>query len=301
MILVLLVACGDVTNAVFAEDAEFVAVLPSEEHTTFDVPGVGLTRGAKAAIGERPELLSSSIDVAGAVNGVIFDILGFVDEVRGLAPSARSADSRTWGPVAACGGDLTATIVRSGASQFDWGFTGARAGTGTEFLAGTHFAGRSVSDGDGSFTWDHAAYGAFCAVDTAGRLEVDYDNRVGVDLLVDLDALRTEGPDVWDAAYAYRYVDGEGDFQYRTSYDLPDDGTDEPATVSVRTRWAEDGGGRADAVLTGGGLADRTMEWTQCWGADLDLTYQHDSLGVTPDEGDAAACRFGDFATVDRL
>jgi hypothetical protein len=279
MLLFSLLACGDVTNAVFA---------------------TGLTTGAKAAYGEVPDLLATSAEVAGAVNGVTFDILGLVDEVRGLAPSARTHDSRHWGPLPACGGDLDATITRTGASQFDWVFTGTTPAGSADFLAGTHYAGSTVAAGDGTFRWNHAAWGAFCDLDTAGAFTVDYDNRDGVDLLVDIEGLRTDGPDVWDADYAYRFVE-DGDFQYRTTFDLADDGSDEPALVTVRTRWMPGTGGRSDATLTGGGLGTRVMAWSQCWGADLTLVYQHDDLGITEDVGDVTACVYSDFAVVDRI
>lgn len=301
MLLLSLVACGDISNGVFAEDADFVAVFPEEERTTLDVPGAVLVDGAKGALGDRPELLTTSLEVALTVNSAIFDILGLVDEVRGIAPSARTRDSRSWGPVPACGGDLTAEVLRSGASQFDWRFNGSNAAGAADFLTGTHYAGSTVAAGDGAFVWDHAAYGVFCGEDTGGRLVVDYDNRTGVDLLVDLDAIRSGSPDVWDGAYAYRFADAEGDFQYLTTYDFSDDGTSELATVAVRTRWIPDVGGRADAVLTGGDLGDREVLWTQCWGDDLTMGYQHDSLGLTEDLGDPASCPYADFAEIDRL
>jgi len=299
MMLLALFACGDVSNSVFEEDAAFVAALPTEEHHTMDVPGSGLT--AKAELGETPELLAVSISVATDVNSAIFDILGTVDEVRALPPSHRTANSRGWGPYLHDGVDVTATIERSGAGRFDWVFAGERAEEAAPVVWGTHYAGQTVAEGDGEFTWDHAAWGRLWGQDTAGELVVDYDNRDGVDLLVQLAGVRTGGTIPWDASYAYRFVDEAGDFQYLTTYDLPDDGSNDPAAVRVRTRWLPTVGGRSDAVLTGGGLADRTMSWTQCWGVDLTLSYQHDSLGVTEDLGDPASCAWGDFAEVDRL
>ena len=301
MLVLTLLACGNVSNAVFAEDAEFVAALPAEDRTTLDLPGTSLVSGTKAELGEVPELLAISLDVAVTVNSAIFDILGLVDDVRTIAPSARTRDTRSWGPLPACGGDLTAEVVRSGASQFDWRFNGANALGSADFLTGTHYAGSSVAAGDGQFTWDHARYGAFCGEESAGRLIVDYDNREGVDLLVTLDALQSGTQDIWDADYAYRYADESGDFQYLTTYDIEDDDTDELATVAVRTRWSRTLGGRSDAVLTGGALEDRIVQWTQCWGADLGMTYQHDSYALTEDLGDASACLYADFAEVDRL
>ena len=122
-----------------------------------------------------------------------------------------------------------------------------------------------------------------------------------MDLLVDLDQLQSGTPEVWDASYAYRYAGDEGDFQYRTTYDFVDDGSDDLATVTVRTRWIHDAGGRSDATLTGGGLADRVVLWSQCWGGDLGMTYQHDSYAITEDLGDVGACAYDDFAEIDRL
>lgn len=300
MVFLLLLACGDITNAVFVEDAEYVAVLPSEDRTTLDVPGAR-ELGAKAEAPDRPELLVLTVDIAVGINGAIFEFLHTVDAVRALAPSSRTTNSRSWGPIPTCNGALGATITRTGTGEFDWRFVGTRAGTDSTFLSGTHYTGRSVATGDGSFVYDHGAYGVFCDEDTAGRLVVDYDNREGVDLLVDLDQLRGDNDEVWDAAYAYRFAADEGDFQYQATYDLPDDDTTNLATVSVRTRWIPDVGGRSDASVVGGGLQGRTMLWSQCWADGLNLVYQYDNLGVSTPVGTVAECPFADFAEVDRL
>jgi hypothetical protein len=168
-------------------------------------------------------------------------------------------------------------------------------------IFGTHYAGTSVAGGDGQFTWDHSRYSQWCDLDETGVLTVDYDNREGVDLLVQIAGYSKQGAEASDKTWTYSRTDEVGDYQFRTSTDLADDGSDEEATVTMRNRWIPGTGGRSDAMVTGGGFRDQTWTWSQCWDARGRLTWEGDDLGLIEESGNAADCVYGDVAEVDRI
>jgi hypothetical protein len=124
---------------------------------------------------------------------------------------------------------------------------------------------------------------------------VDYDNRDGLDLVVEIDGFKKPGEDPVDATYTYTVQDGLGDFQYRT--DIVIDA--QPVNMAVRTRFVVQGVGRADAIFT---LENGVqVQWTQCWDQDLNLIYQWDDADIWQPVGTESACAWTDFAVVDRI
>lgn len=292
MLLLHLITCGDISNEPFLEDAEYLAALPSEKRHTVDL------EEPEADVME-PSLLTNTTLISHAVNGTILLLLENVETVRALPPTTRSPVQRTWGPYdRGAGLQVSAQMTRSGFGQFDWEFHGLKDREDVIFLSGTHQAGETVSAGLGDFVWDYGATAALQGEVGAGVLTVVYDNREGVDLLVDIGDWNQPGVFTGDFGYAYRLVGGAGDFQYVTS-EVPE-WSAEVAFYSVRTRWIVGQGGRSDAVVTGGGLAE-PLEWVQCWAASGAGVYDYDTLGVTEPYGDQADCVHSDFARVDRL
>jgi hypothetical protein len=296
--LLLLGGCGSISNAWILEDAEFLDALPAEERQT-----VAIDAESGAAKGETdpPYLLVSSYGVAAQVNAAIFQVLDAVDAIRAIRPTERTDDTRTWGPFPWRDGvDIRAQMTRSGTGRYDWSVDAIDGTDEARLLEGVHFAGETVAQGDGQFTWTLDDTEAMLGEPARGTLVVDYDNRAGVDLLVDIDGWTDGSADPLDARYAYLDDGDQGDFQYATQADLGSDGGD-PETVQVRTRWLADKSGRADAVITGGALGSLTAEWSQCWDSTLSLTYQDDTFHWFDASGTEDACVFDTFATVDRL
>ncbi|MFZ5475622.1 MAG: hypothetical protein ACOZNI_02505 [Myxococcota bacterium] len=141
-----LLACGNVSNQIFTSDAEFLAALPSAETQTL-VFEDGLADGG-------PALLAGTSDVVDTSNGFVASVLGVVDDVRTLPPSARTEESRAWGPYPIQNdSDVDAEIVRVGDGRFDWTFHCANGGETRTIVSGIHYAGDTVAQGDGAFTW----------------------------------------------------------------------------------------------------------------------------------------------------
>lgn len=293
--LLLLTGCGDVSNALFLEDAEFLDALPSSaKHTVaFDAAEVEPT-----ALGEEAELYTLSTNTAIAANYPVFQVLAAVDTIRELPPTGRAEDERWWGPYDWVEGvQIVARITREGPGLFAWEIGGVPDG-GAEitWVTGTHYAGDSVADGDGAFTWDIGAEAAMIGDPSTGVLSVDYDNREGVDLVLDLADWSDGTTTPVDADYAYRLLDGVGDFQYRTWDDLTGDATLEE--LEVRSRWIVGDGGRSDATVD---ATRASWSASQCWTPSGELTFQEDDAGYWEALGEATDCVFPDFAEVDRL
>lgn len=291
--LLLLFGCGDVSNAWILEDVEFLDALPSEDRQS-----VALEEDAAKDTADAPSLLAVSREIATQVNTTLFQVLWAVDEVRQLRPTERSETGRVWGPFEFWEDvSLRLTIERSSLGRFDWAIDAIGDET-VPYIDGRHYAGDTVAAGDGQFSWSYDEVAPMVGSGAQGRVTVDYDNRDGIDFLVDLDGVSDGGGDPVTARYAYQL--GEtGDFQYATLYDLDSDGDFEDA--SIRTRWVPGGGGRADFVATGGSLGELVERWTQCWDTSLALVYEGDTYGWVEDSGDEADCAFGSFAEVDRI
>lgn len=277
---VLVAGCGNVTNAVFTEDADYVAALPADGRTTLsDLPGADATAPT--------ELLQAALAAHAALDAALDAAADAADTVRSAAPTSRSDDGRTWGPYDWSEADLAAAMQRTGGTRYDWGFDV----DGAPFASGTHYAGLTVASGDGSFSWDQDVLGDAGVGTGTGQVTVAYESRDGVDLLVSEDDWSFDGSTApRDATLAFHLETGSGDFQFRAT--LPRGDADEEAPV--RVRWVESVGGRADASIVVDSAADT---WTACWDADGVLTYEVDTAGevepVGADAGDGLCAVHG--------
>lgn len=277
--------CGNITNAVFLEDADFAAVFPAEGRTTLAGPP-----GSDTEV--PPELLALTLGVGTDLNDWLLTVTSAADTVRSAAPTSRTADGRTWGAYDWSGTDLTASAERTGGARYDWVFDA----NGTGFTTGTHYAGPTVATGDGTFLWDQTALSEQAGGGARGRASVTYENREGVDLIVTFDdwTLDDELADPADATLAYTLAVGSGDFQFRAQVDL----AGETAPAQVRTRWVENVGGRTDAQVS---LEAGDDTWTQCWNTDGTLVYAADTLTLVDPVGVDASCALHGVELPDRI
>ncbi|MDP2311102.1 MAG: hypothetical protein Q8P18_34095 [Pseudomonadota bacterium] len=302
--LALLLGCGDISNAFLLEDAEFLDSLPSEARHTVLLEPVLLDPSADSGeadwLERAPRLLAVSHDVSTGVNTPLLELLATIDYVRTVLPSGRTPDGRRWGPYDWLGDvQIELQSNRTGQGRFDWSLDALTPSTRLSYVTGTHYAGPSVAAGDGQFTWIFDELAALVGDPARGTLTVDYDNRVGIDLLVDIAGVTAGIEPPLTAQYAYQLIAGEGDFQYQTSADLNDDGVAED--YAIRTRWNVGVGGRSDATVTGGFLGTTVERWSQCWDGGVNLVYEADDLGWFEASGEESACEYPTFLVVDRI
>lgn len=99
--------------------------------------------------------------------------------------------------------------------------------------------------------------------------------------------------------YAFTQVQGgEGSFEFVVESNVVTK-TAANERLAVKSRWMNDGTGRADVIAEGADL-DTELSFSECWNSDLNRTFYVDSLGLFPTEGEAKACAF-DVASYSRL
>lgn len=286
MPLLLLGGCGDVSNALFLEDAAYVAALPDPDRLRLDLPW--------AAAEGAPELLTLSLEVESGVSTTLDGVLAGTEALRALAPNERGLASRAWGPYPDAGAWVTAWITRTGTSRYDWEFAATPDvdGEPVPYLGGTHYAGDTVADGDGQFTWEHAAWGEVAGMETFGTVEVHYDVRDDAEVY----AVVTDADGVESGRYGWTGTLETGELQYRFDTDVEGDAV----TVAVALGWTTTGA-RADAWIDGVVGAFEDPRWTQCWDPEGQLAFEEDTAGWVEPSGEVAACPYPDPAYPDRL
>ena len=102
--LLTLGACGNYSN----EDLEFMNAVPAQDDLVASLPPAPLTTANEA------ELSAQTHKAVKDFNGLIDDVLAYVQAVRSYEPTSRARNSRTWGPAAATDdeGERLAVAVR---------------------------------------------------------------------------------------------------------------------------------------------------------------------------------------------
>lgn len=274
--LALLLGCGDLSNQVFYDDADFLAALPTRE-----VFQVDYIEGFEGRAGDFQDVLlfDQTLFAIQGADQYLELATGVTDALRELTPAERDSDYRLWGPheYSFSGFDaylrVEMTRAISGGSYttlFSW--SAAPSGPWTRFYVGHHYVGETVAEGSGDMTWDyHALLGS-------GYLRLEYDLRERPAIFMHLDELRFAGSDQVSNAMWYFVLDeGGGDLEYTAEIDIGGDTVDEavPEWQELRSRWLADGVGRGDGLLTGGDdLGPIEGRFTQCWTADGALLAQ---------------------------
>jgi hypothetical protein len=291
-----LIACGEpISNAVFYEDAAFLAAIPSFENHGVAYPA--LPEDDTASLDT--DLRQQSADVAGFVNASLGDLMALSDFLRVEEPSLREDDLRSWGPSSLGSGTrslLLVDIIRSGEGQYDWAFMLSETSSGPwdDFFRGTHYAGATVAEGDGSFEADLGLLAAALDGEREGSLRMSYDHRDGTSLRLALDGYRALAKEpLLDARFGYdTYASGGADFQYSLESETLLEGPLRER-AGVRSRWNAEGALRADSLLSGGELGDEEYSLSQCFDEAGVLVYQGDSHAVVEPIGAEWDCAWG--------
>jgi len=303
-IIALGTACGQpLSNALFIEDAEFLAAIPSFENHTVVFPDSPQVEPAALVFmlplpGHAIDLRVQSAGVADNLNATLTDLMVLGDFIRSDEPSTREDDLRTWGPSSLENGTralLLVDIIRSGVGQYDWTFmlSDTSAGPWEGFYQGTHYVGATVAEGDGSFYADIGLLAEALGQERQGMVTVEYDLRDGTRLLLDLEGYHELSDDVpLNAHYLYQTgQSGAADFQYGIQAELSEGESLEQ--VAVRTRWKANTAMRADSRMYGGDLGSRELTISQCWDASGVLVFQTDSWQLLEPLGSEADCAYG--------
>lgn len=90
-----------------------------------------------------------------------------------------------------------------------------------------------------------------------------------------------------DATYGYVSTPGAGRFRF-SSYQAPGASVQR---FSIESRWQNSGAGRADVIVTGGGLSQPATA-NECWDRAFRSQYRHTSYDQAHDYGSETVCVF---------
>jgi hypothetical protein len=298
-----------------ADDADlFREGVPYHEDVAMVVPGgattttqqQALTAGAvtevrAALLGQLADSYKLTRDITGMVNGATASVLTLVKTITEFPPSSVAADVAVWGPYSEPLRQNTwrLTVNRVSAGVFDYVFDAKPRGTADSmFLTvlsghhtvanpGAHRRANLPAYGQGDFTldWDKAQKLPEHD-DNVGKATFTY-SRPSPTSDVTISARFTQVRDedtgmLIDAQYVYGASPGMGgNFSFTLSKDAIAT-TAALETMTVRSRWQEDGAGRADIKVVGGDLGAAEATANECWGAgDLGFlsVYQTNSYG----------------------
>ncbi len=315
----LFVGCNDAQS----NDADtFRDGLPSKEMTQVQAPkakGQGLTAAGPSAQygqGQKAEYYQATVDATVAVNGGTLWVLNLIEQIAKYPPTTLEENKAVWGPSTEALSPTTwrLTVTKSGEASFSWVLEGkAKAEEDGAFRAVLSGTQQVAVDADGErvkgygsgelfIDWD-AAHTLPDADDHVGTVEIRYARpSASAEATVDADfhQVRDENDSSKrvDGTYHYKAsATAGGEFEFATYHDI-DNGDPLRAKLeklSIKSRWAATGAGRADIQVTGGDLAGEAT-LNECWDTSFLSTYFRVSLDPRLGYGEAeVAC--GGFTT----
>ncbi len=159
--LFVLCACGGSWSN---KDLEFVSTLPSRDALSSNLPqpkagspltGVS-TRHDGLNVGDPSQAYARTRKASADFNSILDFLLGVVEKVRALPPSARTADSRTWGPYSDPnnpGFRFRLTITQLDLTHYRWAIESLpQTGDAFPIVTGAFEATASLLEGKGAMT-----------------------------------------------------------------------------------------------------------------------------------------------------
>jgi hypothetical protein len=290
-------ACGNYSN----EDLDFQLALPEQNDIAVKMQlSIMRTDSAEYYLATRNAITN--------FNGMVVDLIGLIEVVRGTTPTSRNGAERTWGPfpsdkyptweirIVMKRSTVSSTLLHMDyrvevrpVGQDDSGWvpylTGAytsadsaRTGSGQIHLLANkvRVAGYPVNDDPSLVNLDH--------------LDVAYDNSADP-IAVTMTIVNLPTAPTQSGTYTYaRNQDGSGKmtFDWQGTTD-----TGVQITANMTSQWLGSGAGRADltADLTPNLANPSTLLGTDCWGVDTVATYSYRLQGNTT-TGPIGSCLF---------
>lgn len=283
------------------DDLVFASVLPWTADLVVTVPtaassqpleGVA-TREAPLMVGDPSVAWAQTRKAAGDFNALLIQLLGFVEQVRLVAPSARSAESRTWGPYPDANNAgrevqlrVTRPVLDTVDEVFEWTLE-SRAGGGqfVRIISGDVTVGETARTGSGRFTVFVKDFRDLVKVtDALGQLDeiaVNYGNGVSPSFVRMMLVLKPGGSSTLSPLgyTTARAQSGAGSLFFVGPAE------ESGRQVAWRSRWNANGAGRAEGEL----LADGGVV-TECWTREGVVSHYAESWDGGTSSGNAAEC-----------
>ncbi len=299
----LLMACGGTTIDSLRSG------IPNSDTVRLDFPaqsGQALETGQtqQAALGQTSFFYGVTRDTTRLVNGATALVLILVKAITDTPPTTFKDNVAVWGPYtdALSPNTYRLTATDNGNHHYSYVLEGkAKGAPDTAYvtlLSGTHTAatehGQPVKGfGNGTLLidWDKAQTLPEHSADVGTAL-IAY-SRMSSTAQVTIDVKFTQVRDLAtnqriDANYGYLSNPGaDGRFRF-SSYATPGAAIQR---FAIESRWQNSGAGRADVVVTGGGLSQPATV-NECWDASFKSQYLHASYDPSHDYGSESVCVF---------
>jgi hypothetical protein len=295
--LLVLSACGGSWSN---KDLEFVSTLPSREALASNLPqpkgspltGV-TTRHDGLNAGDPSQAYARTRKASADFNSLLDFLLGVVEKVRSLPPSARTATTRTWGPYADQsnpGFKVRLTITQVDLTHYQWVIDSLPpTGEAIALVTGGFEATASLLEGKGTITVH--------VKDFRDRLKVSPElaqlDEIDIGYVTDQDPrlshlVFTVAPGSVSGLSSIGYTakekaDGSGAMDFL--FDTLDPNVRELEIGSV---WLPSGAGVAGMIVKKGTYAGATV--IECWDASFLVTYYAESWAGGVKSGKQSDC-----------
>lgn len=295
---VLMLGCGgNWSNS----DLAFANALPRKEElksrlptgtTTQPLSGVA-TRRDGLMVGDPSNAWALTRKAATDYNGVLEALLGLVDQVRLVAPTSRTADSRTWGPYPDAnnpGREVQLSMTRVDEVNFEWSIDSRPTnGEFVKIILGNFKATDTARRGQGTLAIPVKDFRDVVKVDDSikqlDRIDVGYVNDTfpnRVEMLFTFKAGATSGLSL--IGYTSR-LQQDGSGAMRFLYTGTDPGVQE---LEINAAWLPTGEGRGFGEVRKGTYAGFNI--TECWGKTFTVSYYAESWPAGVRSGVASDC-----------
>ncbi|HYI01486.1 hypothetical protein [Hyalangium sp.] len=306
----LFVGCGD------AAENEFRDGLPSKEMVAVKDPGgstgqkleTDSVRGS--ALGVTSDFYKLTRGASVSINGGTAAVLNLVEEITEFPPTTLEGDVAVWGPHTDALSPTTwkLTVTKTADNTYSYKLEGkAKTAADSEFqaiLSGSHTISldeqgnrlRNYGNGTLKIDWD-AAQKMPEHGNEVGTADIRY-SRINAQSAASVEAdfrnvndEERPGTRV-NADYRYKETPGAGgEFDLALDKNFDDDSTrNKIEHLTVKTRWAQTGAGRADVKITGGDFSIAAATASECWDSTFASQYLEASWVVGPIYGNASAC-----------
>jgi hypothetical protein len=296
---------------------EFREGLPSKQMVQVKEPGGSTGQKLERdevsgqALGQRSDFYSFTRGATLIVNGGTAFVLNLLEEITRHTPTTLEGDVAVWGPHtdALSPNTWKLTVTRTGDHAYNYKLEGkGKTEADSAFktvLSGTHTiavdaqGNRQRDFGSGSMRLDWDAAQTLPEHDAnIGTLDIRY-SRPDAASVITVDAnfrnvKDDERPGTRvNADYLYKETPGAGgefDFALSKNFDT-DPNRPGIERLTIKTRWAQSGAGRADVKITGGDFQVASATVNECWDANFASQYLEASWVTSgPVYGNVAAC-----------
>ncbi|MFZ5470719.1 MAG: hypothetical protein ACOZIN_14905 [Myxococcota bacterium] len=305
---VLMTACGVDRADTFRKG------VPQAKDVAVNVPsssGQALSSRQDGLEGERAGFYTLTRGVTVVINAGTVAVLGLVKAIVNNPPTSVRENTAVWGPHtdALSPNTYKFTVIKNAENDYSYTLEGKGKNAGDDayvvILSGAHKVAADAAGnpqenyGNGTFLldWDAAAtlpeHGKEIgsAEFTYSRLSASADIRIDVEFKQVKD--EETGSRV-DASYRYLSTPAAGgSFDFKIIKNLDNDPA-KPAleVATIRSRWTQQGAGRADVKAVGGDIPSGGATASECWDENFASRYVNASFAPSLNYGVESVCAF---------